>query len=100
MPTLHLHLRDGFVDERVVVRAGDRVLLDEAHVRTRPQLGLALAREVEVPHGPLALQVAVPSRGLARALTVEAERTPFVGVSVDGDGALSVVATPDAFGYV
>ncbi|MDF1505222.1 hypothetical protein [Roseisolibacter sp. H3M3-2] len=100
MPTLHLHLRDGFVGERVVVRVGDRVLLDEEGVRTRPQLGLALARELEVPAGPLALQVAVPDRGVARALTVEPARTPWVGVSVDAGGALSVVATAEGFGYV
>ena len=58
----------------------------------------ALAREVEVPHGPLALQVAVPSRGVARALTVDAERTPFVGVSVDGDGAPRATSGVGVFG--
>jgi hypothetical protein len=100
MPVLHLHLRDGFAGERVVVRAGDRVLLDEPDVRTRPQIGRALVREVEVPDGPVALHVALPGRALARTLTVEAARTPYVGVTAAPDGTLALTAAAETFGYV
>lgn len=100
MPTLHLHLREGFEREHVVVHAGDRVVFDEPDVRTRMQIGLATIREVEVPAGEVRVRIELPARHLAHALSVDAARTPYLGVSVDAQGALEVVPTADAFGYV
>ncbi|GLC23653.1 hypothetical protein [Roseisolibacter agri] len=100
MPTLHLHLREGFVGERVVVHADDAVVLDEPNVRTRTQLGLAVAREVTVPAGAMALRVELPGRGRTHTVRVNVARTPYVGVSVDAAGEMDVVCTAEAFGYV
>lgn len=100
MPTLHLHLREGFVGERVVVHAGDVPVLDEPNVRTRTQLGLAATREVTVPAGAVALRVELPGRGRTHTERVDAARTPWIGVSVDAAGEIDVVCTTEAFGYV
>ena len=100
MPTLHVHLRDGFEDEPVVVRVNDAVALDEVGVRTRPQLGLAAIHELSVPDGPLDVRIELPGRARTHALTVDATRMPYLGVSVGPDGGPDVVSTADAFGYV
>ncbi|MGZ8376412.1 MAG: hypothetical protein ACXWZS_04170 [Gemmatirosa sp.] len=100
MPTLHLHLRDGFVGERVVVRVDDDVAFDAPDVRTRPQLGLAAMRELDVPSGAHALRVELPGRDRTHTTSVNAARTPYVGVSVNAAGEVEVVCTAQAFGYV
>jgi len=100
MPTLHLHLREGFVGERVVVHADDVLAFDEPNVRTRTQLGLAATRDVTVPTGAVALRIELPGRGRTHTVQVNAARTPYVGVSVDAAGEMDVVCTADAFGYV
>jgi hypothetical protein len=100
MPTLHLHLREGFVGERVVVRVDDAVAFDAPDVRTRPQLGLAAMRELEVPTGSHALRVELPGRARTHTVSVNVARTPYVGVSVDAAGDVDVICTAQAFGYV
>lgn len=100
MPTLHLHLREGFESERVVVRVNDRVAVDEPTVRTRMQVGLAAIHEVDVPDGPVAVEVALPGRRRTRTLMVDASRVPYLGVSVAPDGDVAFESTAEAFGYV
>jgi hypothetical protein len=100
MPTMHLHLREGFVGERVVVRVDDDLAFDAPDVRTRPQLGLAARREVNVPAGAHALRVELPGRDRTHTVRVDVARTPYVGVSVDAAGEVEVVCTAQAFGYV
>lgn len=101
MPTMHLHLREGFVGERVVVHVDDEVAYDAPNVRTRTQIGLAATQEVPVPAGrPVVLRVELPGRGRTHTVRVDPARTPYVGVSVDAAGDVDVVCTADAFGYV
>src|SRR5215475_4320399 len=45
--TLSIVLEDGFVDDRVVVTVDGKVVLDEEHVRTRTQTGMARLVEVQ-----------------------------------------------------
>jgi hypothetical protein len=100
MPTLHLHLREGFVGERVLVHLDDAVIFDAPDVRTRPQLGLAARRELDAPAGPRALRVELPGRARTHTVRLDVARTPYVGVSVDAAGEVEVVCTAQAFGYV
>jgi Lon protease-like protein len=60
-------------------------------VTTRLQTGLAAAVRVETD-GECRLEVSLPGRERARALTVDATRTPYVRVSVVGED-LDVAAT-------
>lgn len=100
MPTLHVHLREGFEKERVVVYVNDAVALDVPDVRTRPQLGLAGMHEVSVPAGRVDVRVELPGRGRSLTTSVDAARTPYLGVSVGPQGDPDVVSTATAFGYV
>jgi hypothetical protein len=100
MSTLHLHLREGFVGEPVLVHVDDTLVFDAPDVRTRPQLGLAAMREVDVPGDAIALRVELPARDRTHTVRVNVARTPYVGISVNAAGEVDVVCTAEAFGYV
>lgn len=100
MPTLQVHLREGFEGERVVVVVGDRTVLDAPDVRTRMQLGLAQIVEAEVPDAPTTVRVEVPGRARTCTLTVDPGRTPTIGVSIDARGEIDAVPTAETLGYV
>ena len=101
MLTLHLHLQDGFAGEPVEVRVDGRTAWEKAQVRTRPQLGLADAIELQVPRGEVSVEVRLAGRDAqACAVTLDAARTPFLGVSLDAEGRLVHKLSPDTFGYV
>jgi hypothetical protein len=100
MPTLHVHLQDGFAGERATVVVNGRTAWEHPHLRTRPQLGLAEAVELEVPAGDVTVEVRLAGAARTHALVVDAERTPYLGVSLGPDGALRHTLSPTTFGYV
>ncbi len=100
MPTLHVHLREGFEGERVVVTVGDRLAFDEPSVRTRMQLGLAKMLDVEVPDGRVPVHIDLPGRARTRTVAVDAAATPYLGVSVDASGDIDATPSAELLGYV
>ena len=64
MTELAVVLEEGFDDDDVAVRVGDEIAFSE-RVTTRPQIGVARRFTVDVPTGPVMLNVEVASRGLA-----------------------------------
>ena len=100
MATLHVHLQDGFTDDHVRIDVDGRVACDQPHVRTRPQLGLAEAFELEVPAGALAVRVQLPGRGVERSIVVDPSTTPYLGLSLSPDGELTHRLSDTTFGYV
>jgi hypothetical protein len=83
VPTLKIDLQDGFAGDRVIMRIDGAVVYDRAGIKTRMQVGLADSAEVEA--GPAAeLRVELPEKGIDGSTTVNAEKTPNIGVSVEG----------------
>jgi hypothetical protein len=101
VPTLKIDLREGFEGDHVVARVDGRVVYDKPGVRTRMQIGLA--DSVEVQAGAQAeLAVSLPDKGLEGTTTVMVDKTPNVGVSVEG-GKVHFTFPPEGqvmFGYV
>jgi hypothetical protein len=83
--TLTIALEDGFVDDRVTVSVDGRVVLDEEHVRTRTQTGLARLVEVPTAAAGSRVEVALPARGLRTAVRADPRHAPNVRVSVRGE---------------
>lgn len=80
--TCELHFRDGFTGEVVEVTVdGERRMRRE--LRTRLQISLAHIEEIEVYPGQTVV-VAVPARGLDRAIEAEATDRWFT-VDLEGD---------------
>jgi hypothetical protein len=97
--TLTIALEDGFVDDRVVVTVDGKVVLDEEHVRTRTQTGLARLVEAKTAAaGDSRIEVALPARGLHTAVRTDARRAPNVRVSIQG-GRLAATASPAPLFY-
>lgn len=101
MATLHIALQEGFLqlNDSVVVRVNGRQVADRQNVRTRTQIGLADAFDVEVPAGELQLEIDMPSRGLREARQVTVEGTTYVGVSVENN-ELRMTVQREAFRYL
>lgn len=96
MPTLHIHLRDGFTGEPVRVRLGGHTVYDRPDVRTRMQTGLADLFEVPLPDGapPGGPEVTVELPGRGRTEVVRAA-APDAGADAAGDLHLALSLAPD-----
>ena len=98
MRALTIALEDGFVDDRVVVTVDGKVVLDEEHVRTRTQTGLARLVEARTAAaGESRVEVALPARGLTATVRADAARAPNVRVSVEGDRLTATASTGPLF---
>jgi hypothetical protein len=86
LAVLQLDLQAGFSGDTVAVRAGGRELVRREGVSTDYSLGRADSARVEVPPGPFELEITVPSRKLSTRVRLDAEATPYVGVSVSASG--------------
>ncbi len=60
MPVLHINLQEGFANDTVVVRVNGQEVFNRTSVKTRLQIGLANAFEVDVPEGSADIQIALP----------------------------------------
>ena len=78
---IHIALKDGFVDDRVVVAINGVDVYDREEVSTRFQIGLADQTEATVSSGEVAVQVLVPSRDVTSEVTFEAEEETWLGIS-------------------
>jgi hypothetical protein len=98
MRTLTIALEDGFVDDRVVVTVDGKVVLDEEHVRTRTQVGLARLVEAQTAAaGESRIEVTLPARGLHATVRTDAGRAPNVRVSIQGDRLAATASTAPLF---
>jgi hypothetical protein len=78
-------LEEGFDGDEVAVRVGDEIAFSSDRVTTRPQIGVAQRFTVDVPPGPVVLNVEVASRGLAADVQVDVHEGTHVGISIAGD---------------
>lgn len=87
-------LESGFDDDDVTVLVDDRVLLDEEHLSTRHQVGLAWMLEVPVEPDE-GEAVRLPNHGLAGETGVQVPRSPSLRISVETDYMAVSAATQD-----
>jgi len=85
MTQVTVSLEDGFAQDHVLIRVDGTTAFEQTDVTTRMQTGLAAAVLVDTSDTSN-LEVELPSRGLSRAVDIDANSTPYVRVSiVDGD---------------
>jgi len=101
MPSLRIDLREGFLDDTVVVRINNEEY-HKSHVRTRPQLGYANSLDVEVRESMVDVEVVLPSRGLSKSIPVVFDKsdTVYLGLSVTAEGEISERVSHEPFGYL
>ncbi len=96
---VHIALRDGFVDDRVVVALNGVDVYDQDEVSTRFQIGLADEIETAVPSGTVTAQVLVPSRNVSLELAFEAQDETWLGISYLNE-QLAVETSAEPFRYM
>src|SRR5947208_12304875 len=95
MPPVNVDLQEGFTGDEVIFRVNGREVKRYPAVRTKRTLGLAESVALDVPDGPVTLEVAVPTKGVTGAVDL---RHSQVGVSV-GDSGLQFIQSDQEFGY-
>ena len=92
---MRFDLQDGFKNDRVELYVNGVKVFEEQGVTTRRQLGFALSSEIDVPAGPLELEIRIPTRQLSKTISVD---TPNIGISIR-NGAIEVITSGKRFGY-
>ncbi|HWW61459.1 MAG TPA: hypothetical protein VN181_08840 [Thermoanaerobaculia bacterium] len=96
MPTLDIHLQEGFAGDEVIVRIDGEERLRRAAVHTRRALSLAEHVTFEVDAGAHVIDVSV--RGIERRIAVDVADKLYVGIGVKDD-ELRVRVRDKQFGY-
>lgn len=92
-------LEEGFLEDRVVLRVGDREVADLEKISTRVQIGLARTVEVELDEADSTLTIELPEKGTASSVSLSGSPA-YVGVSVGSDGRTLAVRSGQApMGY-
>lgn len=88
MRSLQLVLKDGFERDTVRVDVNGTTVIDESDVSTRPQLELALMRDVPVDGATAEVVVSVPTRGATKSISVSLAETVSLQISLTSNGAI------------
>lgn len=78
---VHIELRDGFVDDHVVVTVNGEEVYDRERVSTRFQIGLADQTDIAIGEEAVTVRVAVPSQRAAAEVRFDVAAETWVGVS-------------------
>lgn len=98
---ISLALQEGFMDDTVRISAGNRVIHELEHIKTRTQIGLAQILEIALSEGEDKVKVEIPARGIEATIDLGASAATHWGVSVDMDQTkLNVVQSDVPFGYL
>lgn len=86
MDDVTIDLREGFMDDVVVVSAGHRELSRVERVTTRMQLGLARTIRSSIPEFMEVFEIAIPTRNTHSEIVLPKERPLWIWVSLDEQG--------------
>lgn len=92
---MRVDLQDGFNNDRVELYVNGVKVFDEEGATTKRQLGFALSSEIDVPPGTIELEIRVPTRNLAKTISVDA---PNLGISIR-NGEIEIITSGKRFGY-
>jgi hypothetical protein len=96
--TLGIDLQEGFEGTLVAIRVnGDEVYRKDG-VRTRKLLGYADALQVQVPVGPITVEVDLPREGMSSRLELDVRKDLYLGLSIRS-GRIEHVVSERPFGY-
>ena len=98
MSRLRVDLQEGFAGDDVDIRINGRESLHKEGVTTKRVLGLATSSEIEVPDGPVSVEIEVPTKQLSKTISLEGAESSHLGVSIQ-DGEIKVIVSSKRFGY-
>jgi len=98
MSKLRVDLQEGFTDDEVYLHVNGVPSLRKQGVTTKRFLGLATSSEIEVPEGTVNIEIKIPTKNLAKTISLNASGSDYLGVSV-GDGKIQHIVSQKPFGY-
>lgn len=98
MSRLRVDLQEGFAGDDVDIRINGRESLHKEGVTTKRMLGLATSSEIEVPDGPVNVEVEVPTKHLSKTISLESSESSHLGVSIQ-EGEIKLIVSQKPFGY-
>lgn len=98
MSRLRVDLQEGFAADDVDIRINGLESLHKEGVTTKRMLGLATSSEIEVPDGPVNVEIEVPTKRLSKAISLESSESSHLGVSIQ-DGEIKLTVSRKPFGY-
>lgn len=94
---INVALQDGFDGDTVALRVDGSEVYRSDRVTTRTQISHADDMQLDVPDGPFALEVDVPTQALRETIRLDPHTQPNVGLSLL-DGRL-VATYPEHLGF-
>lgn len=98
MSKLRVDFQEGFAADEVDIKVNGRDSFHKEGVTTRRMIGLATSSEVEVPDGPLKVEIEVPTKNLSKKILLNSPDSAHLGVSIQG-GELKLIVSRKPFGY-
>ena len=98
MSRLRVDLQEGFAGDDVDIKINGRESLHKKGVTTKRALGLATSSEIEVPDGPVSVEIEVPTKQLSKTISLEGAESSHLGVSIQ-DGEIKIIVSSKRFGY-
>jgi hypothetical protein len=99
MVPLVVNLQDGFADDLVLIRVNGLEVFRKEGVRTKLLLGYADSFEIQVPEGPVSVEVILLSRNLSETILLQVTKAVYLGLSIH-DGRIDHRISNEPFGYL
>lgn len=99
MSGLRIDLQEGFRNDTVIVRVNGEEVFQKSGVTTRLSASIADSFEVPVEGSPSEVEVEASTRALTGKGKVDAEHTPYLGVSIEG-AAIRFERSVEPFRYL
>ena len=100
MSVLRINLQEGFTNDTVVVWANGQEVFNKTGVKTRLQIGLAGAFEVDVPESSVDIQIALPLKNVSESFELQVSEPVHLGVSITHEGRITHRVSQEPFGYL
>jgi hypothetical protein len=98
MPKLRVDLQEGFTGDEVNLLINGQQSLHKQGVTTKSLLGLANSSEIEVPDGPITIEIQVPTKSLSKTISLETSASKHLGFSIE-NGKVEHIISQRPFGY-
>ena len=99
MNNLHIAFQDGFASDTVIVTVNGAEKYNKHNVSTNLVISRADTVDVEIEDRTAHVTVSVPSRATRSTLTVDVIDTPYLGVSINNHGELTIIPSKESFRY-
>ncbi len=97
---LHVALQNGFLGEEVALSVNGEEVFRGKEVKTRVQIGLAEAIDIDVGSGQVTIETSIPARDISERLEIILSKPVFLGVSIDPEDGIRYLIQHRPFRYM